>query len=158
MSGAALRVTLDAGDAFAYLTRLEGGMGNATALFTEIGSGLKATTRERIETTKTAPDGTAWLDISESWRKTKKARGHADGILTMRGDLLASIDFEAGPDYVEIIAGPTEYAAIHQFGGTEGMAAGPAAIPARPYLGLSTIDESEILEATEDWLRGLIGG
>lgn len=157
MSGAALRITLDLGDAFAYLSRIEGGLGDATPLFTEIGSALEASTRERVQTTKLAPDGTPWLDISEGWRKTKKKRGHAEGILTMRGDLLNSIAFEAGADFVQIIAGPTEYAAIHQFGGTDGMAAGPAAVPARPYLGVSAEDEAEILDAADTWLRGLIG-
>lgn len=157
MSGAFLRTTLDLGDAFAYLTRIEGGLGDATPLFTEIGSGLEASTRERFET-KRAPDGTPWLDISPDWRAHKKAKGYAEGILTMRGDLLASITFETGVDYAEIIAGPQEYAAIHQFGGTESMSAGPAAIPARPYLGLSVDDEAEIREATDDWLRGLVGG
>jgi phage virion morphogenesis protein len=157
MSGAFLRLELDLGDAFAYLTRIENGLGDAKPLFTEIGSALEGSTRERFET-KRAPDGTPWLDISPGWRAHKKAKGLAEGILTMRGDLLSSIAFEAGTDFVEIVAGPQEYAAIHQFGGTEGMAAGPAAIPARPYLGLSADDEVEIREATDDWLRGLIGG
>ena len=158
VSGAALKVTIDLGDTFAYLSRIEGAMGNATPLFTEIGSALEASSRERIQTTKLAPDGTPWLDISEGWRKTKKQRGHAEGILTMRGDLLNSIAFKAGADFVEIIAGPTEYAAIHQYGGTEGMAVGAAAIPARPYLGVSTEDASKIVDAADAWLRGLIGG
>jgi phage virion morphogenesis protein len=157
MSGAFLRLELDLGDAFADLTRIENGLSDAKPLFTEIGSALEGTTRERFST-KRAPDGTPWLDISPSWRQYKKAKGFAEGILTMRGDLLSSIAFEAGADYVEIVAGPQEYAAIHRFGGTEEMPAGAAAIPARPYLGLSQEDEAEIREATDDWLRGLIGG
>ncbi|QYJ99605.1 phage virion morphogenesis protein [Shewanella alkalitolerans] len=32
------------------------------------------------------------------------------------------------------------YAAIHHFGGTNDMPAGPAAIPARPHVGLSPKD------------------
>lgn len=158
MSGTKINITLDAVQADALLRRVEAGAQNALPLFTEIGTALEASTRERIETTKVAPDGTPWLDISPAWRRTKKKRGHAEGILTMRGDLLNSIAFEAAATYTDIIAGPTEYAAIHQFGGDGSMAPGPAAIPARPYLGLSSEDETEIQEAANEWMARLIGG
>lgn len=158
MSGAKITVQLDAGLATAMLARVEAGAMNGLPLFTEIGSALEASTRARIETTKTAPDGTPWLDLTPRWAARKKKRGHAAGILTMRGDLLNSVAFEAAPSYTDIIAGPTEYAAIHQYGGTSDMPAGAAAIPARPYLGLSAEDEAEIDEATEDWLRKLVAG
>ena len=39
-----------------------------------------------------------------------------------------------------------EYGAIHQFGGTSGMIPRLAAIPARPFLGLSDEDEKEVIE------------
>lgn len=160
MSGARSTVTLDADKAVAMLARVEAGAMNGLPLFTEIGSALEASTRARIETTKTAPDGTPWLDLTPRWAARKQKRGHAAGILTMRGDLLNSIDgiSSVGPNYVDIIAGPTEYAAIHQYGGTSDMPAGAAAIPARPYLGLSHDDVTEIDEATEDWLRKLVAG
>lgn len=158
MTGAKFRVELDDRAAQDMMRRVETGAQSALPLFTEIGSALEASTRERIETTKRAPDGTPWLDISPGWRRTKKQRGHAEGILTMRGDLLNSVAFEAAPGYVDIIAGPTEYAAIHQFGGSQGMPPGAAAIPARPYLGISAEDEAEIGEAADDWLRRLVGG
>ena len=158
MSGARSTVTLDADKAVAMLARVEAGAMNGLPLFTEIGSALEASTRARIETTKTAPDGTPWLNLTPRWAARKQKRGHAAGILTMRGDLLNSVAFEADPGFVDIIAGPTEYAAIHQYGGSSGMPAGAAAIPARPYMGLSHDDVTEIDEATEDWLRKLVAG
>lgn len=158
MSGARANVTLDDAAAQEMLKRVEAGARDARPLFTEIGSALEASTRERIETTKVGPDGIPWVPISEEWIDYKREKKHALGILTMRGDLLNSIAFEAGPAFVDIIAGPTDYAAIHQFGGEPGMAAGPAAIPARPYLGLSDADAQEIQEATADWLAGLVEG
>lgn len=158
MTGARITVQLDADKAVAMLARVEAGARNALPLFTEIGSALEASTRARIETTKTAPDGTPWLELTPRWADRKKERGHAAGILTMRGDLLNSVAFEAAPSYADIIAGPTEYAAIHQYGGTSDMPAGAAAIPARPYMGLSAEDQVEMDEATAHWLAGLVAG
>lgn len=158
MAGALIKVQLDAVLAQATLGRIEAGARNALPLFEEIGSALEASTRDRIGRTKTAPDGTPWLDLSPAWAARKKERGFAAGILTMRGDLLNSVAFEAAEDFVDIIAGPTEYAALHQYGGTSDMAAGAAAVPARPYLGISNDDADEIDEATRDWLARMIAG
>lgn len=158
VSGASIRIELDGAAALAMLTRVESGALNALPLFTEIGSALEASTRERIETTKVGPDGTPWVDLTPRWQARKAKLKFKPGILTMRGDLLNSVTFEAAAAHVDIIAGPTEYAAIHQFGGTAGMPAGAAAIPARPYLGLSAADETEIDEATEDWLGRMVAG
>ena len=45
------------------------------------------------------------------------------------------------------------HAAVHQFGGAEvGMP-----IPARPYLGVSPADETEILSVVDDWADELLG-
>jgi phage virion morphogenesis protein len=158
VAGALIKLHLDAVVAEATLRRLEDGARNALPLFTEIGSALEASTRDRIGRTKTAPDGTPWLDLSPAWIARKKARGFSGGTLTMRGDLLNSVAFEAAAAHVDIIAGPTEYAALHQYGGTPGMAPGPAAVPARPFLGVSADDADEIDEATRDWLSRMISG
>lgn len=158
MAGALIKLQLDAVVAERTLQRLEDGARNALPLFTEIGSALEASTRDRIGRTKTAPDGTPWLNLSPAWAARKKERGFAGGTLTMRGDLLNSVAFEAEAGHVDIIAGPTEYAAIHQYGGTPGMAPGPAAVPARPFLGVSAEDAQEIDEAAVAWLDRMIGG
>lgn len=39
---------------------------------------------------------------------------------------------------------PLVYAAIHQFGGLPSMAPGPAAIPERPYIGMSSASKGDI--------------
>jgi phage virion morphogenesis protein len=153
-----MNVTLDDAAAQAMLRRVEEGARDARGLFTEIGSALEASARERIETTKVGPDGIPWVPISEEWIDYKREKKHAPGILTMRGDLLNSIAFEAAPAFVDLVAGPSDYAAIHQFGGEPGMAPGAAAIPARPYLGLSDADAQEIQEATAAWLADLTEG
>jgi phage virion morphogenesis protein len=45
-----------------------------------------------------------------------------------------------------------EYGAIHQFGGTSDMPPRLAAIPARPFLGLSDNDEKEVIEILSEFL------
>lgn len=156
MSGATIRIELDDASAQALLSRVAQGATSAAPLFTEIGSALEASTRQRIETTKVGPDGIPWLPLSAAWLKRKRDHGWAEGILTKRGDLLNSVAFEAHATYADIIAGPTEYAAIHQFGGKAGRNRA-VEIPARPYLGVSDADAAEIREAAIEWLAGLIG-
>lgn len=158
MSGTQFRIELDDAAAQRMFASLHAGAtSGALPLFTEIGSALEASTRERIESTKRAPDGTPWLPISEAWIEHKRGKGYAEGILTMRGDLLNSVAFEAAPNYVDVIAGPTDYAAIHQYGGQAGRGHATE-IPARPYMGVSEEDADEIREATEAWLARLAGG
>lgn len=157
MSGTQYRVALEDRQAQAMFDRMQREARSALPLFTEIGSALEATTRERIQTTKRAPDGTPWVALSPEWATRKAEKGYAAGILTMRGDLLNSVTFEAGPAYVDIIAGPSEYALIHQEGGQAGRGH-KVNIPARPYLGISDDDQVEIREATDDWLAGVTGG
>jgi len=50
-----------------------------------------------------------------------------------------------GRDYAELDFDEI-YAAIHQLGGTDDMAPGPAAIPARPYAGLSEQAIGDLLQ------------
>lgn len=155
MSGAKFNVELDQAAAQRMFAAMQAGAARgALPLFTEIGSALEASTRNRLEHTKRAPDGTPWLPLTAAWVERKKKKGYAEGILTMRGDLLNSITFEASATHVDIIAGPTEYALIHQEGGRAGRGHATQ-IPARPYLGLSAEDQTEIRDATSAWLAGL---
>lgn len=69
----------------------------------------------------------------------------------MRGDLANSIRYEVGPDFVEIIAGPTVYAAIHQYGVRTGRGR-TTKMPTRPFLSLFIDAPSEIVDATMPWV------
>lgn len=66
-----------------------------------------------------------------------------------------------GPE-AAIVGSPEIYAATHQFGRLarpgQGLPFGAAAIPARPFIGLSDEDEAEILDIVEDRLRRAAGG
>ncbi|WP_119167109.1 phage virion morphogenesis protein [Algihabitans albus] len=123
-----------------------------TAPFDEIGSYLVAETLLRFEEGR-APDGTPWIPSQRVLRE-----GGQTLIGPGSGRLRDSQTYDLGADFVEVGTNVV-YAAIHQFGGLPGMAPGPAAIPARPYLGLGPDDEAEIVEILDDHLlRGLQGG
>lgn len=134
---------------------------NLRPLMNEIGSALEDSTRQRFRAER-SPDGIRWAPISPEWRAEKAERGLAAGILKMRGDLLNSVRYEAGGDSVSVRAS-TPYAAAHQFGATirprrgralkvRGRLLASVTIPARPYLGLSADDRSEVLDAARDFL------
>lgn len=144
MAGATIKVEVDDAKVQQALARVARIASDARPLFTEIGSALEASTRERFELGK-GPDGNAWEGLQPATRRRKRN----PRILVERGDLLNSIAFEAGSDFVQIVAGPTQYAATHQFGRPE------VNIPARPYLGLSDDDLREIDEATGDYVARL---
>jgi len=124
-----------------------------------IGRLVQEQTRRRIADEKTAPDGTAW-----------KENAAQTSTLYAEGALYRSIDYEASPSSVKV-GSALVYARIHQQGGKiEPKSAKALAfkiggqfrmvksvtMPARPYLGLSADNRSEIVETTEDWLGGLL--
>ncbi|MGV2130310.1 phage virion morphogenesis protein [Agrobacterium vitis] len=97
-----------------------------------------------------APDGSRWTALSQATRdQREKKYGHAPtSILRASGDLMNSIDAESDDCQVRI-GSALVYAAIHQFGGYAGRGH-KVSIPARPYLGLSSVDEEEVLAIAED--------
>ncbi len=96
-------------------------------------------TKERIDTEKTAPDGTAWAENKRS-----------NPILHDEGDLLETINHEVMIGSVDV-GSERVYAAIHQFGGMVGRSHNSEII-ARPYIGLSNDNESEIEDELNHWM------
>lgn len=120
----------------------------------------EAQTRRRIETEKTAPDGTPWEP-----NKT------GNPILEQAGHLLDSITYALrGDDEVEWGSNRI-YAAIHQFGGTikpkdapylqfqvngQWVRVDKVEIPARPYLGISDENWQDMAAIINDYVDGLL--
>ncbi|MEW6648153.1 MAG: phage virion morphogenesis protein [Pseudomonadota bacterium] len=109
-------------------------------------------TQHRIAVEKTAPDGTPWKPLDPGYAARKRGSG---GILELEGDLLISIDHQVGAGFV-MWGSPLEYAALQQLGGTPDMPPGPAAVEARPYLGLSDANVEEAQMLIGVWLDILI--
>lgn len=157
MAGASYRLEIDDSEVRAMFARLAASGANMRPLFVEIGSAMEDSTRARFRTQR-SPDGTPWADLSP----VTLARKRTDRILYESGDLLNSIRFEADANQVQLIAGPTEYAATHQFGRADNRMynsedGNPAPIPARPFLGLSDADLAEVEDALSSFLDAAIG-
>lgn len=148
MSGLALRADLSALDRMesrlARLTQADRGQ-----LLENMGAVLESSTRNRIQSEKTDPEGNPWPDWSPAYAETRHG-GHS--LLSADGGLLDSIRSDVRGDEVEVGTNIV-YGAVHQFGGAEV----DMPIPARPYLGVSAEDEQDILAVTDDWLDGLLG-
>ncbi|UNE55112.1 phage virion morphogenesis protein [Bartonella machadoae] len=125
-----------------------------------VGRLLQESTRRRIQSEKTSPQGEKWQN---NYARTS--------ILYASGALSRSIDMVASPEKV-IIGSGLVYARIHQLGGVIRPKNGrtlrfflnsskaqrfvcvhQVTMPARPYLGLSEGNKVEIVKAAEDWLE-----
>lgn len=145
MSGAVLHIDAsELGDVGRRLDRLASRVSNMTPVMDEIGSMLVTSTQDRFETGK-GPDGDDWLRSI----RVAEAQGNAQTLVDS-GRLRDSITHEPGNDQVEI-GSNVVYAAIHQFGGEAGRGKA-VTLPARPYLGLSAEDKSEIEAIIDDYL------
>ena len=117
---------------------------NPYDLLETLGAVVESQTRRRLSEDKESPDGSPWPGWSSSYAATRRT---GQKLLESEGGLIDSIESYVTGNSVKI-GSNLVYAAIHQSGGEDvGMA-----IPARPYLGLSSDDQDEIAEIVEDWL------
>lgn len=113
---------------------------NLEGLHAEIGQYLVNAIRNRLYSTKTAPDGTRWADNSEV---TKRLKG-GSSVLYQSGELISSIRATADSRGAAVVAN-APYASVHQNGysPTKGMIPGKE-IPARPFMGISAANRTRI--------------
>ncbi len=142
-------------DALADLDRHE--------LMDSLGRLVQRQTRRRIETEKTAPDGSDW-----------KPNRAGSSILYASHTLAQSIDYITTQTEVHV-GSPLVYAAIHQFGGVikaknakalrwfapggngQPSFAQSVTIPARPYLGMSADNIEEAEEVVTGFINEVLG-
>ncbi|HAT1683957.1 TPA: phage virion morphogenesis protein [Klebsiella oxytoca] len=119
--------------------------GGSQSITREVANSLLSSTEMAFEQEK-EPDGDKWLKWSDPWREWRTKHGYVPGkILTLNGDLARSVTPYYGDTWA-MIGSNKPYAAIHQWGGLPDMPPGPAAIPARPYMGFDKVAEKEILD------------
>ena len=159
MAGASLDVQLEIGNAEevkAAFDALQNAVQDLTPFFADIGETLLNSTHARFSS-QTAPDGTPWAALSPGYRARKKQ--NADKILTLHGRLRGTLGYQARADHVRI-GTPSIYGATHQFGAKQGAfgrtrRGSPIPwgdIPPRPFLGLSPVDEQDLLAALHEHL------
>lgn len=117
-------------------------LGNINEVLHGIGATLKDSTRDRLATGKTAPDGTPWARLAP---KTLQRKG--GDILIDTGQLHQSIAYEVVGDTLLVGTSKT-YGAYHQFGTDK--------LPKRAFLGLSAQDETLIQNRLNEWLGQLM--
>ena len=100
-----------------------------------------------------SPDGTKWPPWSEKYRKRMEKLGKRGRhkILSDTGELRRSIKYVAFKNRV-IVGSNIRYARRHQLG-DKGWAAGGGGMPARPYLGVTEQDRTEILRMMYEYFR-----
>ena len=147
-----INVTVDDAAILAALRQLQNHATNLRPALKEIGETLKESTKQRFGS-KTGPDGEAWLGNSED----TIARKGRDWPLTDSGTLGDTIHFQLQGNDSVAIGSPMQYAAMMQFGGTkEEFPYLWGDIAARPFLGISRSDETEILSILRDYLESAI--
>lgn len=150
--------------AIEHLSGLVDAINDPSPLLAELGEYGLRSTRARFKT-QTAPDGTSWAALQPWYQKEK--RRNKNRILALNGYLRGQMTWQLVGDRTVEIGSNLPYAAVHQFGATikpraakvlmfRGHVAKSVTIPARPYLGLSDEDRSEIVGRTLEWLQRIM--
>lgn len=153
MSGVIFETELEASEATAALARLS--ESSLLTLSYEIGSLIEDQTKRRISDEKTSPEGEPWAPWSSAYAEslTRRNRINPRSLLVGAPNLLPSIQNYTEGTLIKVGTNMV-YGAIHQFGGDP--ARGHARIPARPYLGLSPENATEIEDLVIDRLEDLL--
>ncbi|CAA0097613.1 Uncharacterised protein [BD1-7 clade bacterium] len=115
---------------------------NVGELLPSLATEGESQTRRRIETEKTAPDGSPWLAWSEGYTKTRHSN---HSLLENEGNLLDSITADHNAD-TAIWGSNLPYAAAQQFGYKKRN------LPAREYLGLSQANRADMIAIIDNWV------
>jgi len=160
MAGISFTVELQQEEAQRALSDLVARMERPIGFYKNVRAYLTEVAIPRNFASQAAPDGTPWASLSAVTLARREKAGQAStSILIATGTMKASITSEATDRYVRV-GTPVIQAAVMQFGAAQGAFGRTSrggripwgAIPARPYLGLSPADETEILAIAADWL------
>jgi len=128
------------------LQDLQSATGDLSPAFHAIGKQLVESTKQRFSS-GTGPDGKKWEDNSQV-TIDRKGRNKP---LVDSGTLMDQIKDEIIGNNTLEISSTMGYAAMQQFGGTKDEFSNLwGDIPARPFLGISSDDETSILSTIED--------
>ena len=149
------------------LVRLAGLTGDLSPILSGIGELLAESTKVRMAA-GVSPDGTAFAPRAASTLARYKKLGKSYGLpLHLTGEMARQVNYNAGADFVEV--GTTSIqAAVMQFGAAQGEfgafmgkdklgrdhfhAIPWGNIPARPFIGLSDEDRTNILDEIAEQL------
>lgn len=138
MAGATLDLELDVRRALAAATAAGVALKEPTALLRELGEQLLPIHRRRFRAQQ-SPDGAPWAPLSPAYQRRK--RRNRNRILVLGGYLSNTLRYQIqGGDL--LFGTDRKYGATHQFGRD--------AIPARPWLGISSDDALRLERTVRD--------
>lgn len=160
-----LTIRFDGGATERYLDALGKRLANPEPLLKGIGEDVMQSTKERFKSA-TAPDGRAWAPNSPvtlarfagRWGGKKGAQraGQKTPLIGESRQLSRTINWQMRGSNAVAVGSPMVYAGVQQFGAPKApRGRGPwGAIPARPFLGLSSADEKHILALVQRFING----
>ena len=119
--------------------------GDKRRLLSSLGEVVEEQTKDRIEITKKNPEGDIWKEITEAYKKRKKAETRG-GTLVWTSDLLKGIENQLTGSDTVLVGSPEEYAGYHQNARDKKRR--------RKFLGLSTENIEELQFSVDEFLRG----
>jgi len=154
-----IRVEFDDDAVTRALARARAGLDDMTGVMQDVAEDMLVSTQDRMQRGET-PDGAAFAPRSPTTIARYAARGWSYGApLNRSGEMRQQMATSAGADFAEIGSNAIQ-AAVMQFGAAK-HSLGPRSpwgdIPARPYLGISERDRSNVADIVETWLGGLVG-
>jgi phage virion morphogenesis protein len=146
-----IQIELDNEKVQQALTRLQRRVGDIRPALKNIGEALLDSIDRRFAAQQ-APDGTPWDGNAPATIERKGFDNPLVGAemsLTLRSQNIYQLDGDT------LLVGNTmEYAAMQQFGGTKAQFPQLwADIPARPFIGISVLDEDRIIEIITDHIE-----
>jgi phage virion morphogenesis protein len=123
---------------------------NFEELMEGIGAEIESQTHRRLQEEKQSPEGEPWAAWSNSYAQSRHS-GHS--LLMNEGELDDSIQFLVLDDEIHVGTNLI-YAAVQHFGGED---VGKPNLDARPYLGLSDENLSDIEALVDDWADQQLG-
>lgn len=141
------------------LTRLSEGLDDMTPLMQDLGELLVASTQDRMLRAE-QPDGAPFDMRAATTLAYYAARGFRFGAqpLNKSGEMRQSLAYEADSHSVSWGSNAIQ-AAVMQFGAKKGAFGKNVPwgdIPARPFLGVSAEDRTNIIEEIDEWLESLV--
>jgi phage virion morphogenesis protein len=136
MAGTSINIELEGIDQVkAALERLSQRAGRLAPVFRDVGEYLLAAHDERFAAQQ-SPDGDPWEPLSEKYRARKKRN---------KGKILVLDDLLGGTLRYQVTAQSLVFGTDRVYGATHQFGRDKANIPARPFLGISQDEETEVL-------------
>ncbi|MCJ7996074.1 phage virion morphogenesis protein [Rhizobium cremeum] len=150
MTGISYKTTINDADMRRKTADIIDRMERPRGFYKSVGEHLLISVDERFEKEQ-APDGTPWKELSAVTVERREAAGYGPRpILRVTGAFRGSFNYEASDADVRVGTAAVQGAMMHFGGESKGYMKGK--IEARPILGLSPNDETEIFAIAEEWL------